>query len=219
MTQRGHTGKKRKRELSAKGVSTSGVQPASQIDPLSTLTPDVFDKWDRIAGPEALARLWHCLLAKRGSPLNKNRESTLDTSTYPETSIEGLLTRFKIQYQSRINALSKESVQFTEVPWRLYLADIASLYIQELAVPRKERQRRAKMRGNILDTARTSRKSVKEIFIDSLLPELITGDGNRHQAKTKFDRWIQHGKRWAKLIGGYGVGIMLLIPQDLTDNM
>jgi len=39
------------------------------------------------------------------------------------------------------------------------------------------------------------------MFVDFLLPELLKEDGGtREEAKTRFDNWIQHGKRWAKLV-------------------
>ena len=41
------------------------------------------------------------------------------------------------------------------------------------------------------------------MFVDFLLPELLKEDGGtREEAKTRFDNWIQHGKRWAKLVEG-----------------
>ena len=115
---------------------------------------------------------------------------------------------------------SKTSQQCAEVLWRLYLANVANLYTRELAARKKVKKRRVKTSVCMQDDASPPRKSVKDIFIDLLLPELMTENvKGRTQAKTKFNRWIQHGKRWAKLIRRYGSGILLLIPPDLTNNM
>ncbi len=52
-----------------------------------------------------------------------------------------------------------------------------------------------------------------DIFVDFLLLELLKEDGNmREEARRRFDNWIQHGKRWAKLVERFGLGILLLIP-------
>lgn len=212
---REQTGQKRKRSPPLEDASTSRAQPASHVDQLSTLPPDVFDKWNRIAGPEALARLWHCLGAKRNSSLNERKSEAISEPSSPsETSIEGLLTRYRMQKQHRVNVTSRTSLQFAEVPRRLYLADVANLYEQESAAAKKKKETGKKMRGS------APRKSVKDIFVELLLSELITEPINGPTgAKARFSQWLQHGKRWAKLIGRYGSGILLLIPLDLTDNM
>jgi hypothetical protein len=81
------------------------------------------------------------------------------------------------------------------------------------------KQRRKRNRGRNLDAANTPRKSVYDIFVDFLLPELLKEDGDtREEAKTRFDNWIQHGKWWAKLVERFGSGILLLIPQDLSNE-
>jgi hypothetical protein len=59
---------------------------------------------------------------------------------------------------------------------------------------------------------------VYDIFVDFLLPEPLIDTETCEKAETRFDNWIQHGKRWAKLIDRFGSGIQLLIPQDLTND-
>ncbi|KAH8772419.1 hypothetical protein F5882DRAFT_381432 [Hyaloscypha sp. PMI_1271] len=136
--------------------------------------------WNRIAGPENLAQLWHCLWAKRGSPSNEEPESTPETSDPSDTRIEGQLRR---------------------------------------AAQKNAKERRKRNRGLNRDAANTPRKSVFDVFVDSLLPELLKEDTDtREKAKTRFDNWIQHGKRWAKLIERFGSGILLLISQDLSND-
>lgn len=70
-----------------------------------------------------------------------------------------------------------------------------------------------------MEAVNAPRRSVYDIFVDFLLPELLKEDiETREKAKTRFDNWIQYGKRWAKLIERFGSGILLLIPQDLTND-
>jgi len=99
----------------------------------------------------------------------------------------------------------------------LYLANIASLYKREKAARKKERRKRN--RGRNPEAANTPRKSVYDIFVDFLLSELHKkNDGMREEANRRFDNWLQHGKRWAKLIEYFGSGILLLIPHDLSND-
>jgi hypothetical protein len=91
--------------------------------------------------------------------------------------------------------------------------------MQEKAARKNAKKRRKRNQGRNLDAAHAPRKSVYDIFVDSLLPELLKEDTDtREKAKTRFDNWIQHGKRWAKLIERFGSGILLLIPPDLTND-
>jgi hypothetical protein len=84
--------RKRKRKRPADYVLIYQGQLASETATLSAVPPDVLDKLNRIAGPEALTQLWHFLWAKRGSPSNKEPEDILETSG-PDTSIGGQLRR------------------------------------------------------------------------------------------------------------------------------
>ena len=85
--------------------------------------------------------------------------------------------------------------------------------MQERAARKNVKERRKRNRGRNRDAANTPRKSVFDIFVDSLLPELLKEDNDtREKAKTRFDNWIQRGKRWAKLIEHFSSGILLLIP-------
>src|SRR5258706_4051160 len=171
---------------------------------ICTLPSSILNKWDRIAGPKALTQLWLCLWAKRWPPSNKKSESTLETSDLPDTSIEGRLTRYQLQYQRGIKGILKQYQQFAEVPWRLYLANIISLYMREKA-RKNTTKRRKRNRGRNLDAANTPRKSVYDIFVDFLLPELLKEDSDtREEAKRRFDNWIQHAKRWGKLVEPVG---------------
>jgi hypothetical protein len=70
---------KRDQKRPASAASRHQGQLASEADTLSTIPRDIVDKWNRIAGPETVTRLWHCLWAKRWSPSNKKPKSTLET--------------------------------------------------------------------------------------------------------------------------------------------
>ena len=91
--------------------------------------------------------------------------------------------------------------------------------MREKAAQKNTKERRKRNRGRNPDTTNTPRRSVYDIFVEFLLLELLTEDTDtRAKAKTRFDNWIQHGKRWAKLVERFGTGILLLIPQDLTND-
>jgi hypothetical protein len=187
---------------------------------LSKIPRNILEKWNRIAGPEDLVQLRLDVCAKRRSRSDKKPESTLEPSEPSEssdTSIEAQLKRCQLQYQRGIDGDAKKYKKFIEVPWRLYLANIASLYKQEKAARKKENRKRN--RGRNLEAAITPRKSVYNIFIDILLSGLHkTNNGLREEANRRFDNWLQHGKRWARLIEYFGSGILLLIPHDLSND-
>ncbi len=99
------------------------------------------------------------------------------------------------------------------------MANIIGFYLQEKTARKAVNKRLKRNRGHNLDAAKTPRKSVYDIFVDLLLPEVLKEDGGtREEAKTRFVNWIQHGKRWAKLAERFGSGILLLIPHDLTNE-
>ena len=69
------------------------------------------------------------------------------------------------------------------------------------------------------DTANVRQASVLDEFVDFLRLELETGSINtRRKVKTKVKKLIQRGKRWARLVGRYGTGILLLVPASITDD-
>ena len=104
-----------------------------------------------------------------------------------------------------------------QVPWRLYLADISNLYLQEKAArqTRKRVRRDRRSRG----TAIMRQASVLDEFVNFLLVELQTGCvDTANKAKNKLKKMMQYGKRWAKVVNRYGSGILLLIPHHLTNE-
>jgi hypothetical protein len=91
--------------------------------------------------------------------------------------------------------------------------------MQERAGQKSAKERRKRNRGRNQDTTNTPRRLVRDTFVDCLLPELLKEEGDtRKEATTRFENWLQHRKRWTKLVERYGSGILLLLPRDLTND-
>ena len=197
------------------GASLHQGQLASETDVLSTVPRDTLDKWIRIADGETLTQLWLCLYAQRQTASTSEPEDTLESPDPSDTSIEGQLRKYQLQYQRG----TTKHKQLAKIPWRLYLANIAGLYQREQAAREAVNKRRKRYRGRNVDTTKISRKSVFDSFVDFHLPELRQQDTDTYEtAKTRFEKWMQHGKRWATLVDRFSAGILLLMPQDLSDN-
>ena len=162
--------------------------------------------------------MWLCLYARRQLAWTAEPEGTLETPDPSDTSIEGQLRRYQLQYQRGTRGASKHK-QLAKIPWRLYLANIAGLYQRERVARGAVNKRRRRYRGRKLDTTKVSRKSVFDSFVDFHLPELRQQDTDTYEtAKKRLENWMQYGKRWAILVICFSAGILLLIPQDLSDN-
>ena len=208
----------RKRQRAASGASIHQGQLASETDTLSTVPRDTLDKWHRIADGETLTQLWLCLYAQRQPAWTAEPDGALETPDPSDTSIEGQLRKYQLQYLRGTRGASKHK-KLAKIPLRLYLANIAGLYQREQLAREAVNKKRRRYRGRKLDTAKISRKSVFDIFVDFLLPELRQHDTDTYEtAKIRFENWMQYGKRWAILVIRFSAGILLLIPQDLSDN-
>lgn len=191
-------------------------QPAHEAEALSIMPRHVRDKWDEIAGQETLAQLRLCLRTQR-STWALELEVTAEIPEFSDTSIGGQLKRYQRQRERGIKAVSDKHKLLAQVPWRLYLANISNLYMQEKGA-RKTRKRVRRNRRS-LDTASVRQASVLDEFVDFLGPELQTESINtRKKAKNKVDKLLQCGQRWAKLIGRYRPGILLLTPSSITND-
>lgn len=64
--------------------------------------------------------------------------------------------------------------------------------------------------------------SPKDRFINLLFPETIKCKGQekgpREKAKKKFDYWIQLGEPLAAMEKRYGIALLALLPETLTDK-
>jgi hypothetical protein len=156
-------------------VATHEQQLASGADAVLTVRRGVRALWDNIAGQDTVAQLWSCVFAQRQLDEAPEREYAREIPELLDNSIEGQLKRGNKTVTNKHPLLS-------QVPWRLFLANVASLYLQET----KERE----------NTTKKRRATVLATFVDYLLPVLWT-DGNvtRKAAQGKFDRWLQRGKR------------------------
>lgn len=88
-TTRRHPYRKRKRALSCDINSLHQEQLAGEMGSLSTLSSDMLDKINRIAGPEILATLWYCLRAQRESSLNR-AEGIVEMTGSLDDSVKGI---------------------------------------------------------------------------------------------------------------------------------
>jgi len=64
-------------------------------------------------------------------------------------------------------------------------------------------------------------------FVDLLFPETINNSGQRaskrqrkarKEAEMTVKNWLQLGEPWAALIDRFGLGILAVIPEDITDD-
>ena len=82
---------------------------------------------------------------------------------------------------------------------------------RQLPRPRKKRK--------VDKGIKTAKRSVKDIFVDFLLPYLPKGKSTRQSAKRSFENWLALGRICAKLVESFGASIFLLIPRDLSNEM
>jgi hypothetical protein len=191
-------------------------QSAHEADALSTVPRHVRDKWDEIAGQETLTQLRLCLRTQR-STWAPELAVTAEIPEFSDTSIRGQLERYQLQRERGIKAVSEKHRLLAQVPRRLYWANISNLYLQEKAARKTRKRVRRNYRS--LDTASIRQASVLDEFLDSLLPDLLTeGIDTRDKAKNKLNKSLQYGKRWTKLVGRYGSGILVLFPSNITDD-
>jgi hypothetical protein len=95
---------------------------------------------------------------------------------------------------------------------RVALAELIGNYIKERdarrAVPKKKRKKLL------------PQSSPKVRFIDLLFPETIKVKGQqREEAKSKFNYWIQLGEPLAAMAQRYGIALVALLPEALTNKM
>jgi hypothetical protein len=197
-------------------VATHEQQLASGADAVRTVPRGARAMWDTIAGQDTVAQLWSCVFAQRRLDEAPEREYALEIPELLDNSIEGQLKRFQLQLERGNKTVTNKHQLLSQVPWRLFLANVASLYLKETDEGTRKRVRRDSWD---LNTTEKRRPTVFATFVDYLLPVLRTDRTvTRQAAERKFDRWVQYGKRWAKLVQPYGPAILLLIPYGLTNE-
>jgi hypothetical protein len=185
----------------------------------SAIPPDTLPKIRRIAGPDIISTLWHYLRAQRTSLPATGADKKSATSEPPDTA-EDRIGRLLSRYQAQYEAVSDDDVYFPEFHRRLYLANIYSLYNQETITRRQNpRQRKRKRKKRTADNGRkAANRSLNDLFIDFLLPQLQKEDGTRRNAKKRFENWMALGRICAKLVEHFGEAILLLLPPDLSNE-
>jgi hypothetical protein len=134
-TTRGQT--KRKRIICSESGGSPHLPLAGKMEALSDLSDKTMDKFRRIAGPEIVATLWYHLRAQRCSPSNKQPRAILKNTHPFDTSIEGQLSGYQLEYEN--TETSNEN--FIELPRRLYFAKITGLYMKETMARRRTKSR------------------------------------------------------------------------------
>lgn len=196
------------------GSTHQGQLPA-EMSALSTLPPDILDRLHRIADPETLTTLESCLRAKRRSPSNNEPGGPLKTPDPSDTSIAGQLSWYQFQYENR----GTSNEQFPEVPRRLFLANIAGLYLQETSARREGACRKKRRKTKKDADQEATNRSLNDIFVDIFLPQLRQKEGDtRKEGKRRFENWLRLGTPCAKLVESFGSGILLLLPRDLSNE-
>jgi hypothetical protein len=136
----------------------------------SAIPPDIVPKTQRIAGPNRIPPLWHYLRGQRTSLPATGADKKPATAEPPDTAegrIGGLLSRFQMQYE-----VALDDVYFPELHRRLYLANIYSLYNQETIARRQNPRQRKRKRRTTNNGPKAVNRSLNDIFIDFLLPQL-----------------------------------------------
>ena len=140
------------------------------------------------------------------------KHETTELGDTAEDRIERLLSRYQLEFA----ALSSNCSYFPELPRRLYLARIYTLYKQETEIRRQlPRQRN---RRKVINGIKMAKKSVNDIFVDLLLPYLQKGNSTRQEIKKRFENWMAFGRMCAKLKDFFGAGIFFLISRDLSNE-
>ena len=182
----------------------------------SAIPPDIVAQIQRIASPERILPLWHYLRAQRisltaiGADKKPAATEPLDTA---EERIGTLLSNYQMQYE-----MASDDVDFPELHRRLYLADIYRLYHLETTTRRQNPRQRKRKRRTADNGRRTASRSLKDIFIDFLLPQLQNEGGTRQNAKRRFENWMALGRICAKLIEHFGEALLLLLPPNMSNE-
>jgi hypothetical protein len=204
------------RKRPACDTPTEQRQPSHDTATLSGVPREFRDKWDEVAGHETLVQLRLCLQTQR-STWTPRAGAGASTPEALNGSIRGQLIQYQHQRERWIRAVSDKHRLLAQVPWRLYLANVSNLYLEEKEA-RKGRKRVRRNRRHPT-TANVQQASVLDEFVDFLGPELESKSiDTRNKAKSKLLNLMQYGQQWATLVERYGTGILLLMPSSITDD-
>jgi len=185
-------------------------------------------KLGRIADTVTLATVWDYLNYKR-TPLSSTDDCADASEQDASPDISSSDQRLR-ELKNRIVRDEKEEKSLNHrriavrISKRVALAELIGRYIKERearrAVPKKRRKKQL------------PRSSPKDRFTDLLFPEtikykvdkktkgmqVIEEKGPRENAKKKLDYWIQLGEPLARMAQCYGIAIVPLLPEKLTDK-
>lgn len=108
--------------------------------------------------------------------------------TKPLETADDKTKRLLARYQTQYEALSSDNIHFPELHRRLYLVNIHSLKEQEAETRRKSLRKRERKRQKTTNSREVGRRSLNNVFIDFLLPELLKKEWEtRQDAKGRFE--------------------------------
>jgi hypothetical protein len=192
-------------------------------DRFTKLSAALRAKLGMIADTVTLATVWDYLKNKR-TPLSSTDDCADASEQDVSPDISSSDQRLR-ELKNRIVRDEKEEKSINRrriavrISKRIALAELIGRYIQERearrAVPKKRRKKQL------------PRSSPKDRFTDLLFPETIRYKGEqlgkkekgpRENAKKKLDYWIQLGEPLARMAQRYGIAILALLHETLTDK-
>ena len=144
----------------------------------SAIPSDILPKIQGIAGPDIISTLWHYLRAQRTSLPAPGADKNPATSEPPDTA------------EDKIGRLLSRC---SELHRRLYVANIYSLYNRETMTRRQYPRQRKRKRRTVNKGCKAANRSLNDIFVDFLLPQLQKEDGTRQNAKRRKTGWHWEG--------------------------
>jgi hypothetical protein len=75
---------------------------------------------------------------------------------------------------------------------------------------RRQNSRQRKRKRRTAANGKAANRSLNDIFIDFLLPQLQKEDGTRQNTKKRFENWMALGRICAKLVEHFGEAILVL---------
>jgi hypothetical protein len=186
-------------------------------------------KVQRINGVIELRNVWHFYRCMR-SPLSFHGHiastTHLDQAGRQLSTISSDLRLTQLRYLIKNWVSLERSLKATQVvvrvSKRVHLVELVSKFMEEREARKSMTKRK---RGG---------PSPNERFTDLLFPETIgykqahkpktrransneKGDNPRERAKRTFEYWIRLGLPLMRMAQRFGIGILLLLPEDLTD--
>lgn len=211
-----------------KSQDSARHNPRDTPDPperFSDLAADLREKAQRIKGVEALWNAWHFCRCLRGPTSPYSHEAStdsLDRLERPVHSINSDLRLSQLRYLIGNWTLLEKSLRASQlvarVSKRVHLVELVGRFVEERGARKAVAKR--KRRG----------PSTNEKFTDLLFPETIVrkpklsradnkekGDNPRERAKRTLEYWIWLGEPLLAMAQRFGIGILLLLLEDLTD--